>query len=121
MKVEQINQVQSDIQDMLSKIREFSKKSPALAANPVVEPAAPAGTASHFQGILQSAKSVVNQVSELQLMDEKIKDSYVAGDTTVSMAEVLIASQKSKLAFEGLVAVRNKILESYKEIMNMPI
>jgi flagellar hook-basal body complex protein FliE len=43
------------------------------------------------------------------------------GDRSVSLAEVMIASQKSSVAFEATVHVRNKLVESYKEIMNMPV
>jgi flagellar hook-basal body complex protein FliE len=34
---------------------------------------------------------------------------------------VAIAMQRSSVAFEATVQVRNKILESYKEIMNMTV
>jgi flagellar hook-basal body complex protein FliE len=43
------------------------------------------------------------------------------GDRSVSLAEAMIASQKSSVAFEATVQVRNKLVESYKEIMNMPV
>ena len=42
-------------------------------------------------------------------------------DRSVSLAEAMIASQKSSVAFEATVQVRNKLVESYKEIMNMPV
>ena len=63
---------------------------------------------------------VIHDVTELK-QTEKLKNAYVAGDSSVSMAQVILSSQKSKLAFEGLVTVRNKILEAYKDIMNMPV
>jgi flagellar hook-basal body complex protein FliE len=33
----------------------------------------------------------------------------------------MITSQKSKLAFSAMAEVRNKFLEAYKEVMNMPV
>jgi len=33
----------------------------------------------------------------------------------------MIASQKSSIAFEATVQVRNKVVEAYKEIMSMPV
>ena len=50
-----------------------------------------------------------------------LKNKYISGDANVSLSQVVVASEKSKLAFEGLIVVRNKCLESYKEIMNMPV
>jgi flagellar hook-basal body complex protein FliE len=43
------------------------------------------------------------------------------GDPNVSLSEVMIASQKSSLAFSAMVEVRNKFLEAYKEVMSMPV
>jgi len=63
----------------------------------------------------------VSSVNQVQVQSESLKNAYISGDTTVSMSQVIVASQKSKLAFEGLMAVRNKILDAYKEIMNMPV
>jgi flagellar hook-basal body complex protein FliE len=49
-----------------------------------------------------------------------LQTAYVRGDD-VSLTDVAIAMQKSSVAFEATVQVRNKILESYKEIMSMTV
>jgi flagellar hook-basal body complex protein FliE len=33
----------------------------------------------------------------------------------------MIASEKSSIAFEALTQVRNRVVKSYEDIMNMPI
>jgi flagellar hook-basal body complex protein FliE len=33
----------------------------------------------------------------------------------------MIASQKASVSFQAMVQVRNKLVEAYKEVMNMPI
>ena len=33
----------------------------------------------------------------------------------------MIAVQKSSVSFEAMVAVRNKLVEAYKDVMNMPV
>ncbi len=43
------------------------------------------------------------------------------GDKSVDLAEVMIAGQKSSIAFEATVQVRNKMVDAYKTIMNMPV
>jgi flagellar hook-basal body complex protein FliE len=50
-----------------------------------------------------------------------LKQSYMTGDSNVSISQVMMSTMKSKLAFEGLLVVRNKLLDAYKEIMNMPV
>ena len=66
------------------------------------------------------AKSI-NSVNELQQESGRLGDAFVSGDSSVSMAEVMIAKQKASVAFEATVQVRNKILSAYKEIMSMPV
>ncbi|MEW8162842.1 MAG: flagellar hook-basal body complex protein FliE [Candidatus Thiodiazotropha endolucinida] len=39
----------------------------------------------------------------------------------MDLAQVMIAAQKSSLSFEAMVQVRNKLVEAYKDVMNMPI
>jgi flagellar hook-basal body complex protein FliE len=70
---------------------------------------------------MSMAKDGLMKVSQLQSETENLKSAYVSGSGNVSLSQVVVASQKSKLAFEGLIAVRNKILEAYKDIMNMPV
>ena len=43
------------------------------------------------------------------------------GDQNVSLSDVMIASNKSGLAFDATVQVRNKMVEAYKEVMSMPV
>ncbi|MGZ5030965.1 MAG: flagellar hook-basal body complex protein FliE, partial [Methylobacter sp.] len=43
------------------------------------------------------------------------------GDTNVSLAEVMVASQKASVSFQAMLQVRNKLVEAYKDVMNMPI
>lgn len=115
MSIDQLQGVRSDISEMLSKIREVSNKSSVFSTGNH------AGSNSGFTEVMSVAKNAVSQVNDIQTHTEQLKNAYITGDGNVSMSQVIVASQKSKLAFEGLMTVRNKILEAYKEIMNMPI
>jgi flagellar hook-basal body complex protein FliE len=39
----------------------------------------------------------------------------------LDLSQVMIAGQKSSIAFEATVQVRNKMVDAYKTIMNMPV
>jgi len=65
-------------------------------------------------------KSAVDSVNSQQKLSRELQNAYVRGED-VSLTDVAIAMQKSSVAFEATVQVRNKILESYKEIMNMTV
>ncbi len=121
MTINNVTAVRSDISEMLSKIREISNNSKVFSSINQVKPSAQVNAPKGFDNIFNAAKDALTQVNSLQNNTDKVRDAYISGDKDVSMAQVLIASQKSKLAFEGLITVRNKILESYKEIMNMQV
>jgi flagellar hook-basal body complex protein FliE len=65
-------------------------------------------------------KFALDRVNEQQKVSRELQTAYVRGDD-VSLTDVAIAMQKSSVAFEATVQVRNKILESYKEIMSMSV
>ena len=75
-------------------------------------------SSSDFGNILQDA---VKSVNELQKDAGTKKTAFELGDRSVTLAETMIASQKSGIAFDATVQVRNKFVEAYKEIMSMPV
>ena len=115
MDINNISVPRPDINEIMSKIREVSNKSKIFSENNIEKE--PGG----FESMLSVAKDAVSQVNQMQIGSDALKTAYISGDGNVTMSQVIVASQKSKLAFEGLLAVRNKILEAYKEIMNMQV
>ena len=69
---------------------------------------------------LETMRSAVDSVNAQQSVSRQLQTAYVRGED-VSLTDVAIAMQKSSVAFEATVQVRNKILESYKEIMSMTV
>lgn len=63
----------------------------------------------------------INKVNEVQKESGKLADAFVMGDQNISLAEVMVAKQKSSIAFEATLQVRNKLLSAYKEIMAMQV
>lgn len=105
-----------DISETLSKIRSISTKTTVFGehgVNPVNE--------TRFNQIMAVAKDSIASINNTQIQADSIKNAYLSGDPNVSMSQVMMSTMKSKVAFEGLLVVRNKLLEAYKEIMNMPI
>ena len=43
------------------------------------------------------------------------------GDKSASLPEVMIALQKASLSFQAMTEVRNRLVNAYQEVMNMPI
>jgi flagellar hook-basal body complex protein FliE len=98
--------------NLLDQIRAMSSKIEGSKVESSGESAALFGNA--FQQAL-------NQVNDLTQNADQLKTKYELGDQSVSLAEVMIASQKASLGFEAAVRVRNKVVEAYQDIMNMPV
>ncbi len=71
-----------------------------------------------FSKVFQQA---LNQVNDLSQTADGLKTRFELGDPNVSLGEVMIASQKSSLGFEAALRVRNKVVQAYQDIMNMPV
>ena len=107
-------QANSLFQEMQSLTQEAQARNPLKVAQ---QQSAPVQSAQ-FGELLSNA---INTVNDLQ-SDAKSKVNAVEmGDRRVSLAQAMIASQKSSVAFDATVQVRNKLVEAYKEIMNMPV
>ncbi|KPU83601.1 flagellar hook-basal body protein [Psychromonas sp. PRT-SC03] len=66
-------------------------------------------------------KQAIENVNGLQQNTSDLRNRFEMGDADVSLAQVMIASNKSGLAFDATVQIRNKMVEAYKEIMSMPV
>jgi len=79
-----------------------------------------ASTQNHdsFNNVLMKA---LNQVNDFTKTSDGLKTRFELGDSTVSVGEVKIAEQKANLGFEAALRVRNKVVQAYQEIMNMPV
>lgn len=72
-------------------------------------------------GFASMLNSAVNQVNDLGHTSGKLAKDYTLGDPKVSITQVMVASQKSSVATEALVQVRNKLVNAYEEIRKMPV
>ncbi|HDY98422.1 MAG TPA: flagellar hook-basal body complex protein FliE [Pseudomonas sabulinigri] len=66
-------------------------------------------------------KQAVDRVNELQQTTSNLQTGYERGDQGIDLTEVMIASQKSSVAFQAITQVRNKMVSAYEDIMKMPI
>ena len=84
-----------------------------------VAPTAPQETKGPaFDDLLQQA---VNRVNELQQTTSALQSGYERGEPGIDLAEVMVASQKSSVAFQAMTQVRNKLITAYEDLMKMPI
>jgi len=62
----------------------------------------------------------VNSVNELQKTAGETEKSFIKGETS-DIHQVMIAIEEASVAFELLMEIRNKLLESYQQLIRMPM
>lgn len=71
-----------------------------------------------FENMFQAAIDMVNETNSYTNAAEDAEMSYALG-LTDSTHDVQVAQQKANLSLQYTVAVRNQVLDAYKEIMNL--
>jgi flagellar hook-basal body complex protein FliE len=76
--------------------------------------------ASVAEGTGKFLGELVNKVNDLQLHADKEIQKISTGESK-GLHEVMLAMEKSGVAFQFLSQVRNKALDAYQEIMRMQV
>jgi flagellar hook-basal body complex protein FliE len=93
---------------------ELEKLSPGLLSQPL-DAAKPAG--GSFENTI---KNFVDETSGRQAIASDSVKNLVSGQN-VSLHQTMIAMEEASISFQLMVEVRNKLLESYQELMRMQV
>jgi flagellar hook-basal body complex protein FliE len=81
----------------------------------------PSPTANSLPSFGDLMTKAISNVNEVQKTSSTMADAYEKGVAGVDITDVMIASQKASVSFQAMVQVRNKLVDAYKDVMNMPI
>jgi flagellar hook-basal body complex protein FliE len=73
-----------------------------------------------FDSVLSSMLSSLDETNDLQNAAEEAEIQFALGQST-NTHDLLIAESKAEVALQYTVAVRDKIIDAYKELMQMQI
>ena len=71
-------------------------------------------------GFASLVTGAVDQVNQTQVQASELRTAYDRGED-VPLTDVVLGMQKSSLAFEATLQVRNKVLKAYEDVLNMPV
>lgn len=71
-----------------------------------------------FDSVFQAAVDMINETNHYTNAAEEAQIAYTLG-LTDSTADLQVAQMKATLALQYTVAVRNGVMDAYKEIMNL--
>ncbi len=84
-----------------------------LPGNPLAEP-----QNVEFSSLLKSA---IQQVNSIQGESKALRNDFISGQEGVDLAQVMIASEKSSVAFGAMLEIRNKLLKAYEEVKSIRV
>lgn len=90
----------------------------AMAMPKVAPTQAPEVGASSFSDMLGMA---VSKVNDTQQASNQLSSAFEMGKSGVDLTDVMISSQKASVSFQALTQVRNKLVQAYQDIMQMPV
>lgn len=73
-----------------------------------------------FGSVLQSAVDMVNETNDLQAAAKQEEINFALGNSE-NTHDLTIAQEKATTALQYTIAVRDRFMEAYKEIMNIQI
>lgn len=103
-----------DVNQLLAQMRTMA----AAAQTGVAAQPAAATQGADFASLLQQS---VNQVNSAQQTAGSMSEAFAKGDPSVDLTEVMVAVQKASLSFQAMTQVRNKLVQAYQDVMNMPV
>jgi flagellar hook-basal body complex protein FliE len=85
---------------------------------PLTRPAtAPTAGASFQNAMAQALGSVSQQQNQATTLQRELQ----LDNPSVSLEQTMVAMQKAQIGFQGVLAVRNRLVSAYSEIMNMQV
>ena len=85
---------------------------------PIATPKTQGAEPASFQSAMTEA---LRSVSESQNEAQALQQEFQMGNPEVSLEQTMISMQKAQLGFQATLAVRNRLVQAYTDIMNMQV
>jgi len=66
-------------------------------------------------------KSALDAVNASEQTSGKLKRAFELGEPGIDLPQVMVASQKASVAFQGMLEVRKQLLKAYQDVMSMQV
>lgn len=107
MKLQSVDSILARMEALQSAARGEKAASPAAL-----------GGGAEFSTLMRDA---VREVNAAQNAAQAQAQAFQMGDRSISIEQVMISMQQASLSFQGMVAVRNKLVEAYREISSLSV
>jgi flagellar hook-basal body complex protein FliE len=114
----QIDAVLAQIRAMQSQVRGAGGPPSEISQAAAGVGGAAQAPASPFANVL---KQGLDQVNQAQARASDLATQFERGVPGVELPQVMLEMQKASVSFRAITEVRNRFVNAYQEIMNMPI
>lgn len=104
------------ISSILSQIRNLQQQA-AIRSEASEKPAAVGAPG----GFGESLRQAVAKVDGDQKQAQDLARRFELGDTDATLTRVMLAQQTAQLSFRATVEARNRLVQAYQDVMNMPL
>lgn len=94
---------------------------PEVARPSATRVPAQAGAANAGVSFASTLESALDAVSRAQGEATALQRQYQAGVAGVSLEQTMVGMQKAQIGFQAALAVRNRLVSAYSDIMNMQV
>jgi|SRR5690606_34844498 flagellar hook-basal body complex protein FliE len=109
------------ISSILSQIRAHELRAGGARGDVAPSNAIDVGRTAAAPGFAQTLSNTIDKVSATQANAGALQQAFELGDPRADLARVMVAMQQSQVAFRATVEVRNRLVQAYQDVMNMPI
>lgn len=113
-----------NIASVLSQIRSLREQAGAMRAGAPAAPPAPGVQQAAQAGMPafgELLKGALDGVNRAQAEASRMQEAFQLGDPRADLPSVMLSMQKSSVSFRALVEVRNRVVQAYQDVMNMPM
>ena len=104
----------SNVDSMITRMQALAA---AASGKPVAMDNQP-GNGVDFAAVLKNA---VENVNTAQNSAQAKAQSFSTGASDTSLEDVIVSLQKANLSLQGMIAVRNRLVDAYKEVTNLQV
>lgn len=112
------------ISSVLAQIRAHEMRTRGMgdvAGSTAINPAGVSQAGAPQGGFTATLSKAIDNVSRVQNESGELQRAFEMGDPRADLARVMVAMQQSQVAFRATVEVRNRLVQAYQDVMNMPI
>lgn len=103
---------------VLQKIKQQAESSTSIQSFGKIDFGQQPDNSQTFSGILANS---INNVNNMQQQARTLSQDYISGKPGVGLNDVMVSMQKSSIALNFGIQMRNKMVSAYQEIMSMPV